>query len=338
MTTTIGIIGLGQIGASIGLGIKKRASGERILGYSRRASQGKAAQDLGAVDQAVSLKTAAREADILFLCLPLAAMRSALEDLAMHRRETGVLIDTAPLRRPVNEWVDELLPASAQHIGLIPSLGPSAVAGSDWGQDAARDDLFRRGTMLIVSSPRSTEAIEDLALHIARVLGASPLLTDAAEADGLMTTAHFLPQLAASALMEASVGTAGWKEARRIAGRPLATVTGGIAHFDDPASVEIAISSNPPRVVHGLDVLIAALQGLRQDLSKNDAERVSQRLMHSYKARESWLDERNEADWASDGSELKDLPGLGEHFTRLLFGGRIAEAVRGQPPKSATDG
>ena len=38
MTTTIGIIGLGQIGASIGLALKARGGVDRVLGHTRDAA------------------------------------------------------------------------------------------------------------------------------------------------------------------------------------------------------------------------------------------------------------------------------------------------------------
>ncbi len=154
------------------------------------------------------------------------------------------------------------------------------------------------------------------------------MLADPAESDGIMTTAHLLPQLASSALVEASIGTAGWLEARKLAGRPYAAVTGGMAYFDDPASIEAAALANSGRVVHGLDVLIAALRGMRDEIERQDGAELGERLRHSYQAREHWLDERNAAEWLMEGDEPVDLPGLGEHLTKLFFGGKIAEATR----------
>jgi prephenate dehydrogenase len=182
--------------------------------------------------------------------------------------------------------------------------------------------------MMVVTSPGDTEATEQLGVNIARLLGAKPMLIDPSESDGIMTTAHILPQLTAAALIEASVGTAGWQEARKLAGRPFASVTGGMAYYDDPASVAAAVLSNPARVVHGLDMLIAALRGLRDDIEEQDGSRTRERLKHSYNARERWLDERNDANWLSEGHEPVEMPGIGEQFTKMLFGGRVAEATR----------
>jgi hypothetical protein len=147
------------------------------------------------------------------------------------------------------------------------------------------------------------------------------MLSDLAEADGIMTAAHILPQLAAAALIEASVTEPGWAEARKIAGRPFAGVTGGMAYHDDPASLEAATLANGPRVIHALEVLMASLRGLRDDIERGDQNRVRERLVHSLEAREQWLDERGGAGWLTEGNEPVELPGLGELIKQMLVGG-----------------
>jgi prephenate dehydrogenase len=164
-------------------------------------------------------------------------------------------------------------------------------------------------------------------MNIARLLGAKPMLTDPVEADGIMTTAHVLPQLAASALIESALAPSGWREARKLAGLPFSTGTASAAKFDDPVSVKTAALANSARVVHGLDVLIAALQGLREAIESGDDTGVGERLLRSHKAREEWLDERLGAKWLLEGNEPVNLPGLGQQITQMLFGGRIADAT-----------
>lgn len=131
------------------------------------------------------------------------------------------------------------------------------------------------------------------------------------------------------------MGAGGWLGARKLAGRPFAGVSGGLAYYDDPKSLEAAVLSNPSRVAHGLDVLIAALKGLRDDINGQDQAQVAERLRQSFQAREAWLDERNEAGWLTEGHEPVKLPGLSEHITQLLFGGKIAEASRQPEQKRA---
>ena len=71
--------------------------------------------------------------------------------------------------------------------------------------------------------------------NLVKLLGAMPLLMDTAEADGIFSAMHILPQLAAAALLDTTVDQPGWQEARKLAGRPYATVTAGVAYHDDVA-------------------------------------------------------------------------------------------------------
>ncbi|MFH1184968.1 MAG: prephenate dehydrogenase/arogenate dehydrogenase family protein [Chloroflexota bacterium] len=328
MTTTIGIIGLGQIGASIGLSLKAGHGPERLLGHDRDGGVARTAEGLGAVDAITGVKDVVRDAEIVFLCLPLSEMRETLSRIGPALKDNAVVVDTAPIKSQLIQWTRDYLPQGRYHVGLVPTPNPSMLAGTDFGIKAAHAELFRRTIMMVVTSPSTPAAVEQLGMNIARLLGAKPMLTDLAESDGIMTTAHVLPQLTAAALIEACVGAGGWTEARKLAGRPFTSVTGGMAYYDDPTSLEAAALSNPERAAHGLDVLIASLRGLREDISKSDSNSVKERLTHSYRAREQWLDERNGAGWLSEGHEPVRLPGLGDQITQMFLGGRIAEASR----------
>jgi prephenate dehydrogenase len=328
MTTTIGIIGLGQIGASIGMALKGKGGAERILGHDRDGAVARTALEMGAVDATASLNETARNSQILFLCLPLGEIREVLSRVGPVLGENAVVVDTAPIKKDLTQWVQQFLPAGRYHLGIVPAINPSLLGAKEIGIRGADAELFRRSTMMVETMTKTPAALEELGMNIARLLGAKPMLTELAEADGIMTTAHLLPQLTAAALIEACVDASGWMEARKLAGGPFIGVSGGMAYYDDPSSVQAAALSNPARVVHGLDVLIAALQGLRDDIQKEQGKDVKDRLTHTYKAREQWLDERNGAGWLNEGEEPMHLPGLGEQITRMFLGGRIAEAGR----------
>ena len=328
MTTTIGIVGLGQIGSSIGLALKARGGPERLVGYDRDGGVVRHAVGIGAVHGAATLKGAVKDADLVFLCLPLSEMRETLRQIAPDLKENAIVLDTAPIKRQLNQWVQEWLPSGRHHLGLVPSLSPASLAINEVGIEAAHAELFHHTIMIVVTHPATPAPVQELGLNIVRLLGAKPMLTDPVESDGIMTTAHLLPQLTSAALIEACVEGGGWQEARKLAGRPFTSVTGGMAYFDDPKSVQAEALSDSARVVHALEVLIASLQGLRDDISNGDSEQVGERLAQSYRTRERWLDERISASWLREGHEPVKIPGLGEHLTQMFFGGRIADAAR----------
>jgi prephenate dehydrogenase len=334
MASKVAIIGLGQIGASIGLALKEKSGLPEVLGSDKDSAVAGAAEALGAVGKIARPTDAVKDADVVVLCLPLSEMRAVLKRIGPFLKEGAVLMDTAPIKSPVTGWVAEFLPPKRFYLGLVPTVTAEALGAPETGIKGARADLFRRTVMVISAPPNTPAEVEQLGINFASLLGAKALLADFAESDGLMTSVHLLPQLAAAALLDACVDAPGWPEARKIAGRPFAGVTGGLAYYDDPRSLQAAALANPKRAVHALDVVIASLKGLRDDIDRQDEESVGERLLHSFESRERWLTEREAAEWLKEGGSPVEVPAAGEQVMQMLFGSRIAD--RNKKAKSTT--
>ena len=324
MTTQITILGLGQIGASIGLALKENASIFRV-GHDKNAALEKAAVSIGVVNEARKLPEAVRNADVVLLCLPLAEMRVTLMNIAPHLKENAVVMDTAPVKSGMMHWVKEFIPEGRFYLGLVPSLAPDSFASSESGLNAARPDLFKHTIMAVDTPPGTPLELEQLAVDLAKLLGAKAMLTDVAESDGLMTSVHLLPQLTAAALLDATIDGPGWMDARKLAGRPFAGVTGGLAYYDDPASLKEAVLASRFSVVHALDVLMAALKGLRDDIENGDEKNVAERLDQAFASRERWLDERTAAEWLEEGGAAIELPDAATQFRHIFFGSSVID-------------
>ncbi len=322
MTTQITILGLGQIGASIGLALKDNASIFRV-GHDKNVALEKAAVSIDAINEGRRLLDAVQDADLVLLCLPLAEMRETLMKISPHLKENSVVMDTAPIKSGVMNWAKEFIPQGRFYLGLVPSLTPDSFASSETGLNAAHPDLFKHTIMAVDAPPGTPLEVEQLAVDLAKLLGAKTMLTDAAESDGLMTTVHLLPQLTAAALLDATIDGSGWLDARKLAGRPFAGVTGGLAYYDDPASLKEAVLASRLSVVHALDVLMASLKGLRDDIEKGDEKSVVERLDQAFAARERWLDERSAAGWLKEGGDTIELPDPGVQIRQMLFGSSV---------------
>ena len=324
MNTQITIIGLGQIGASIGMALKGNKSLKRI-GCDKDVAVAKAAQSLEVVDEIKSLPAAVKASGIVILCLPLSETRETLRQIGPWLADNTLVMDTMPIKSAVAQWAREFIPPGRFYIGLVPGIGSQYIASLEFGLNAAMPDLFRKGIFAVDVPPNTPENIVNLAFDFCRSLGAKPMLTDTLESDGWMTSVHVLPQLTAAALLNAAIGQPGWQEARKFAGRPFAGVTSGMAYHDDADSLREAVLANRTGTVYALDVLMAALKGLRDDIEQGNAEGVSERLNESVKDREAWLDERSEANWLKEGGDQEDVPGFGQHIGQTLFGSTVFE-------------
>ncbi len=321
MAMQMTIVGLGQIGGSIGLALNGNKTALKRVGHDKKMDVEKAALGKGAVDEVKhNLPAAVHDANIVMLCLPLSQARGTLEIIGPELQEGAVVMDTAPVKDTVSKWAKELIPAGRYYIGLAPALNPEVLHDLTFGLDAAREDLFKQGVM-VINAPYGTPGdVVQLASDLTELLGATPLLADLAESDGLMTSMHLLPQLVAAALLNATVDQPGWQEARKLAGRPYAVVTAGLAYQDEIDSLRMAVLQNNQNVVRLLDTFIASLRGLRDDIEKADDEGVAVRLEQALEGRNRWMSERLLAEW-SEKTERKvlDVPSFAERFFGSAF-------------------
>ena len=321
MTVQITIIGLGQVGSSIGLALAEHKSIKRV-GHDKDMEAARAAQKAGAVDETkLNLPASVEGSKIVLLCLPLSGMRRTLEVIAPDLEEGTVIMDTAPAKATVAAWVKELLPAGRYYVGLTPAAGAEYLHGVDYGVASARADLFKNGLFLVNAPHGASEEAVKLALDLIELLGAHHMLSDEFEADGLLASTHILPQLIAAALISATMDQPGWLEARKLAARPYATITAGLAYHDEADSLSIAALGNRENVARVIDSYMNSLKELRDTIRDGDEKTVATLLDDAFQARARWFDERHKADWDGMKTDKPDVPPVGERLSQMLFGG-----------------
>jgi len=324
MTIRITIIGLGQVGASIGLALAGQGDLFRRTGNDRSMEIARRAQKLGAIDQAVvNLPSAVSEADIILLDLPMDEVRDTLEVIAPDLKENAVVMDTSVVKVAAIGWAKELLAENRHYIGLTPVINPAYLRLSETGIDAARADLFQRGLFAIVTPQGTSAEALKLATDLTHMLGAEPLFADPMEVDGLIAAADTLPLLLAAGLLNATLGQPGWREARKLTGQAFAAAAMPGSLSPSSKSLSSAALLNRENVLRVLERIISALQDLREAIDQNDAPALEARLESARKGHEQWMKERWAASWSSEGlpeSVLKSAQRTGA-FTRLLGGG-----------------
>jgi prephenate dehydrogenase len=321
MTVQITIVGLGQIGASAGLALAEHKSLLHRVGHDKEPEVAKKAQKMDAVDDIkFNLPSAVREAKIVLLSLPVNEMRATLETIALDLPEGAVVMDTAPVKEAVAKWAQEILPEGRYYIGLVPAINPLYLHRTELGVEAANADLFKDGLISLNALPGAPEEAVKLASDLIHLLGATPLYGDMVETDGLMTSTHLVPQLLAVALLNAIVDQPGWNDARKLAGRPFATLTSAVADQDGFEALTEAALLNQKNVTRVLDGVIGVLGGLRQDIADGNREGVSERIEQAVAGRERWLNERLAGDWLErEKPNLSELPSIWE---RMFVGSR----------------
>lgn len=326
MSAQITIIGLGQIGSSIGLALKAHNVDAHLIGHDKDPQAAKDSQKAGAVDDVkYNLPASVDAANIVILALPLDAVRETLEIISPDLKEGTLVLDTAPAKATVAAWAKQLLPPGRFYVGLTPAINPQYLHGTESGVKAAHADLFDKGLIVVNALPGTPGNLFDLAMELVQLLGASPLLMDTTEADGVFSAVHTLPELAAAALLDTTVDKPGWQEARKLAGRPFAAVTSGVVNQDNtPSLVECAIE-NRENIVRLLNAYISSLINLRDDIDASDREAITKRLENALKGRERWLHGRFAGEWLEGERGQSNSPTFGERMSQMFLGSRVKD-------------
>jgi prephenate dehydrogenase len=323
MPTQITIIGLGQIGASMGLALAAHKDAILRVGHDKKLEVERDALKKGVADKMEhNLPRAVQDAKVVVLSIPVSQMRETLEFIAPDLKEGTVVLDTAPIKADVQKWAKEILPKGRHYVGLVPAINPEYLYDFHPAPTTPQPDLFSKGLFLVDAPHGTPEQAVILAMDFVRLLGAEALLADLVESDGLMSTTHLLPQLLSAALLNATIDQPGWLDARKVAGSAYATVTAGLSYQDEIASLQMSALHNRASVVHALDVTLAALRGLRDDIENEDNDGIALRLESALKGRNRWLSERMSADWTKPAEvDMANIPSISER----LFGGLVSK-------------
>jgi prephenate dehydrogenase len=299
MTVQLTIIGLGQIGASIGLALAGHKDRVTRFGHDREPSIAKRAQEMGAVDKTFfNLPAAVENADIVLLALPLDQIRDTLQVIGPCLQENAVVMDTALGKTAVAEWAKEFLPPGRHYVGLTPAINPLYLHEAEKDLHAAHSDLFTKGLMAIVAPQGTIGPAIKLATDLSSLLGAAPFFIDLAEADSMMTSLHVLPQLTAAAIANVNMERPGWDDARKLAGRAYFAATTLVDYDEEDALVETTLQ-NHENVVRVLDELITSLEELREDVAGQERGNLANWLERARLGRSKWWRERSAGDWQS---------------------------------------
>ncbi|MDI6694091.1 MAG: prephenate dehydrogenase [Anaerolineales bacterium] len=329
MTLQVSIIGLGQIGASIGLALGEKKELLRRVGNDKELGTARLAEKMGAVDRVdINLPNTVREADLVILSLPFDQIRETMQIISQDLKEGCVVMDTGPVKEVVAIWAKELLPEGCHYVGLTPVINAAYLHEMTSGIEAARPDLFKGGLIAIVAPPNTDSAAIKMAADLTRLLGAAPLFADPLEVDGLMASTYLLPQLISAALLNATMDQPGWREGRKIAGRPYAEGTAPIGLLRDVQSLSAMALLNRENALRMLDSAIAALYAIRGDIERNDHEALDERLSRARSGREKWWKGRLNGEYVNDGAPHLDIPEEPGMFSRL-FG--IGKRTKSKP-------
>ena len=282
------VIGVGLIGGSFALALKKARIVKQVVGVGRSRKNLQVALRRGVIDQIeTDAARAVADADLVLVGAPVGQMPGIFARIAPALPKHAVVTDAGSTKQDV-------IAAARRHLGahFAQFVPAHPIAGTEHsGAAAAFPELFRDRNLILLPQKETKAAAVRLVRAAWLACGARIVRLEAAEHDEIFGAVSHLPHVVAFALVN-QLGQ------RRDAKRLLGFSGGGLRD-----TVRIAGSSpemwrdiciaNRAALVPLVDGYISELEAARAALAAGDGESLEQMFSAAQKARAKWLIKRS---------------------------------------------
>ena len=313
----ISIIGLGLIGTSMGLALKKAGLKDvEIIGNDRDSGASATARKRGAVDRtSYNLPSSVEGARLIILATPVMAIKETLELIGPNVDPGTLVTDTGSTKARVLQWAQQYLRPEADFVGGHPMAGKE-----ESGPEAADADLFNGAVFAVCPAPGASKEAASSIAALAETVGATPYFVDAEEHDSYVAAVSHLPFILSTGLVGATARSPGWREMSRLAANGYRDIT-RLASGDPIMHRDICLT-NKESIVHWIDECIKELYGIRNQIN-DDEKALEKTFISTWEARTRWL-----AGESGERRPGEEMPRASDSMMSLLMGDRLAKRMR----------
>ncbi len=186
----ISIIGVGLLGGSFGMAVRKAEAADRVAGVDLDRTALDRACERGAIDEGfLDLAEGVDGADLVVLATPVRSILELLPALVPLLGRETILLDLGSTK-------EAIVSAVAALAGINRYVGGHPMAGTEHaGIEHADDGLLRDATFALVPPPAADEMAVDLLKDLVRRIGARPVVISAERHDRIVSITSHLPYL-----------------------------------------------------------------------------------------------------------------------------------------------
>jgi len=277
MIKKLTIFGVGLIGGSLAMALKKANYCETVVGCSRSAESLQKAQQLGVIDDyTLDPVAAVKGADMILLAVPMGAMGSVLESIKGQIDTDAVVTDAGSAKASV-------VAAARSVFGDIPSFFVPAhpIAGREKsGVEAAVVDLYVDHKVIVTPLPETDEAAEQRVIAMWQAAGAE-VESMAVEKHDHVLAYSLVDTLSHSEVSEAifRYAAGGFRDFTRIAS-------------SNPVMWRDICLENREAILQSIEAFQANLQVLHQQVAEADSTGIMDTFSHAKSVRDDFMEKQ----------------------------------------------
>ncbi|APV50642.1 prephenate dehydrogenase [Betaproteobacteria bacterium GR16-43] len=281
---TLAVVGVGLIGGSFAQAIKRADAGTTVVGHDRDPRALERAIELGIIDTAAeSASDAARQADLVFVAVPVRQIGGVLRDISASLGAEAVVTDAGSTKAEVVRIArDSLKDRFARFVPGHPIAGRESS-----GVDSAIPDLFRGARVVLTPSPETAPDAIEIVRGCWEAAGARVAQVAPETHDQIFAAVSHLPHLLAFALVSEIA-------ARDNAQDLFGFAAGGFRDFTRIAGSspemwrDIALQ-NRDALLWELDQYGTRLAVFRELIERGDGPALERLMREARGARASWI-------------------------------------------------
>lgn len=284
------IIGVGLIGGSFALALRKAGLAKHIVGVGRSRKNMQCAVERGVIDEiATDMASALHQADLVFLAMPVGQTAGTMGQIAPHLQTNTIITDAGSTKQDVIAAARHHFPIQNRH-HFVPG---HPIAGTEQsGAQAAQADLYRNKHVILTPlQETSMDAVERVD-QLWQACGAQVSLMPADEHDQVLAATSHLPHILAFTMMNHL------SHSTNSPGNLLCFAGSGFRDFTRIASSspemwrDICLA-NREALHEQIDAYQNELKALQELLKNNDGEALEKTFSQARRIRENWLKSKN---------------------------------------------
>lgn len=265
--STVTIIGVGLIGGSFGLAIKRRGLAGHVIGAGRSQASLDRARDLGAIDEiAADVRNAVKRSSFVFLAAPVRAICRSVESIAPLVSRTALVTDAGSTKTAIVSVAERLWGSPVMFVGSHPMAGSEKS-----GVEYATPELFEGRIVAITPTDRTDRDAVEAVVDVWHAIGAQTIEVSPERHDEIVARTSHVPHVIA-ALLVSLVQEIDSETTRKLAGTGLRDST-RLADSSSEMWRDICMTNNA-NIREGLREFRKFLDQTIESLAQKDDERL----------------------------------------------------------------